>query len=82
MGGHSHVGLLHGLLAGGLIGKLAVDADALAQALGQHLLGLGIQQLILQGGAAGVDDQNVHGTILLCQMIYFGCLFRAGGIIV
>ena len=27
--GHGHVGPLHGLLAGGLVGELAVDTDAL-----------------------------------------------------
>ena len=63
VGGHGNVDSVQHLLALhlGLIGELAVDADALAKALGQHLLGLGVEQLILQGGAAGVDDQNIHG---------------------
>ena len=43
VGGHGHVGGLDGSLAGGLIGKLAVDADALTQALGQDLLGIGVE---------------------------------------
>ena len=60
MGGHGHVLGVDGLLAGGLIGEFAVDADALAQALGQHRLGVGVQQLVLQGRAAGVDYQNFH----------------------
>ena len=60
MGGHSHVGGLDSRFASGLISKLAVDADALTQALGQDLLGIGVEQLILQGRAAGVDDQYVH----------------------
>ena len=58
MGGHGHVHRVQLFLAGqlGLIGELAVDADALAQALGQQLAALGIQQLIFQGRAARVDD--------------------------
>ena len=44
----------------GLVGELAVDADALAQALGQQRAGVGIEQLILQGRASCVDDQNIH----------------------
>ena len=62
VGGHGHVGVLDGLLAGGLIGELAVQANALTQALGQDLLSVGVEQLILQRGAAGVDDKNVHGN--------------------
>ena len=62
VGGHGHVGRLDGLLAGGFVGELAVNADALAQALGQNLLGLRVEQLILQGGAAGIDHKNVHGN--------------------
>ena len=62
MGGHGDVDGVQHLLALhlGLVGELAVDADALAQALGQQSTGLGIQQLILQGRTAGVDDENVH----------------------
>ena len=58
MGGHGHVNGVLLFLTGdlGLIGELAVDADALAQALGQQLAVFGVQQLILQGRAAGVDD--------------------------
>ena len=62
VGGHGHVGVLDGLLAGGLIGELAVQADALTQTLGQDLLSVGVEQLVLQRGAAGVDDKNVHGN--------------------
>ena len=65
VGGHGHVGLFDGLLAGGLVGELAVDADALTQTLGQNLLSLRIEQLILQGRTAGVDYQNIHGNRLL-----------------
>ena len=73
MSGHGNVGLFHRLLALGLVGELAVDADALAQALGQHLLGLGVEQLILQRGTAGVDYQNIHGNRLLLKS-NLGCL--------
>ena len=51
VGGHGHIGGLDGLLALhlGLVGELAVDADALAEALGQQMAGFRVQQLILQG---------------------------------
>ena len=67
MGGHSNVNSVQNSLALhlGLIGELAVDADTLAQALGQQIAGHGVQQLILQGRAAGVDHKNIHGNRLL-----------------
>ena len=40
--------------------QAAVDADALAQPLGEHLTGGGVHELILEGGTACVDDQNFH----------------------
>ena len=60
--GHGDVGGLDGLLALelGLVGELAVDADALAKALGEQRAGGGIEKLILQGRASCVDDQNIH----------------------
>ena len=60
MGGHGHVAGVYGGLPRGLIGEFAVDADALAKALGQHVLAAGVQQLVFQGRAAGVDDENFH----------------------
>ena len=62
VGGHGHVHGVQSCLALhlGLVGELAVDADALAQALGQQAAGLGIQQLVFQRRAARVDYQNVH----------------------
>ena len=67
VGGHGHVHGVQGLLALhlGLIGELAVDADALAQALGQQHAGFRVEQLILQGRTACVDDENVHDSRLL-----------------
>ena len=38
----------------------AIDADALAQALGHYLARLGVEQLVLQRRAASVDNQNFH----------------------
>ena len=75
--GHGHIGLLDSLLAGGLIGELTVDTDALTQTLGQDLLSLGVEQLILQRRTAGVDYQNIHGNRLLHTLIFkhaLGCL--------
>ena len=43
--------------------EVAVDADALAQTFGQDVFGLHVDQLILQGGAAGIDDKNFHTQI-------------------
>ena len=54
--------VLHHLLATelGVAEDTAILADALAIALGEHLAGVGIHELILERGAAGVDDQHVH----------------------
>ena len=89
VGGHGHVDGVQHLLALhlGLVGELAVDADALAQALGQQGAGLGVQQLILQGRAASVDNQNVHvyrllffwglrGTPRIVRSVYRSCTER------
>ena len=67
MGGHGHIDSVQDLFALhlGLIGEFAVDADALAQALGQQHAGLRVEQLILQGRTASVDDENVHDSRLL-----------------
>ena len=64
VGGHGDV-LLDVLAAGDLVGQTAVDADALAQALGEDLAALRLHKLVLQGGAACVDDQNFHGFLSL-----------------
>ena len=64
MGGHGDLKLVLGVLGGDLVGQAAVDADALAQALGQHLAGVGVHELILEGRATCVDDQNFHGNDL------------------
>ena len=56
MGGHVQLGFVLQVPAGDLVGQSAVDADAFAQALGGDVPGLGVHQLILQRGAAGVDD--------------------------
>ena len=73
--GHSHISALNDLLALGLIGKLAIDTDALAQTLGQDLLSLGVEQLILQRRAAGIDNQYVHWnqSPLLQILLNFSC---------
>ena len=40
--------------------EMTVNADALAQALGHDLFGLHVDQLILQRGAAGIDNKDLH----------------------
>ena len=65
MGGHGDVDGVQGLFPLGLVGEFAVNADALAQALGQQNAARRVQKLILQGGTPRVDDQNVHDDRLL-----------------
>ena len=62
VGGHGDVGGLDGLLALelGLVGELAVDADALTKTFGEQRLVLHVDELIFQRRAAGVDNQNFH----------------------
>ena len=60
MGGHGDFPLHLLVLGGDLVGQTAVQADALTQALGRDDAGLRVHKLILQAGAAGVDNQNVH----------------------
>ena len=67
--GHVTVCVVH-ITAGGGVLDVAVDADALAQALSQNVFGIGVQQLILQGRAACVDDQNFHCVVPLLSMIF------------
>ena len=57
-----HVLFKHvGILARGLVGQLrAVDADALAKPLGDNRAAVHVDELILQGRAACVDDQYLH----------------------
>ena len=61
VGGHGNV--LDHLLVAYLVGQTAVDVDTLTQALGRYIAGLRVHQLILQAGAAGVDNQNVHWNL-------------------
>ena len=58
MGGHGNVNGVQLFLALylGLVGELTVDADTLAQTLCQKIASFGIQQLVLEGGAAGIDN--------------------------
>ena len=56
-----------GLVAVGLVSDhAAFHANALAQALAQHLLAVHIDQLILQGRRTAVNNQNFH----LCCLLY------------
>ena len=69
VGGHGHVLVEHGLAVLGLVGQVAVDADALAQTLGQELLALHVQQLVLQRGGAAVDNKNFHKSFPLFSKV-------------
>jgi LAS superfamily LD-carboxypeptidase LdcB len=59
VGGHSNVHL-NVLAAGDLVGQTTIDADTLAKTLGENFAALGLHELILQRGAAGIDHQNFH----------------------
>ena len=53
--------------------QVPVDADALAQALGEELLALHVDELVLEGGAARVDDQNFHFPISFLLFTIVNC---------
>ncbi len=44
----------------GFVSEFAIDADALAVALGQHHFPVHIDELVFERGAPRVDDQNLH----------------------
>ena len=56
---HGHL-LRHHPAVAGFMGDPAVDADALAVALGHDRFPIHIDQLILQRRTACVDNQNLH----------------------
>ena len=61
VGGHGKVFVEDALAANQrAVLEVAVDTDALAKALGHDLLSLHVNQLILERGTAGVDNQNFH----------------------
>ena len=53
-------------VAGDLVCQLAIDVDALAQALGEDLTGGQVHQLVLQRRAACIDHENFSW---LCQLL-------------
>ena len=57
-----HRDILFELLARGddLVVQAAVQTDALTEAFRGDDAGIGVHQLILQAGAAGINDQNIH----------------------
>ena len=66
MGGHGDV-LFHLLAAcGNLVRQTAVQTDTLAQTLGGDVAGVRVHELVLEAGAASVDNQNVHTSIHSC----------------
>ena len=59
MSAHRHVCLIL-LVRAALMGQLAVDADSLTETLCQNGLGIHVEQLILQGRTACVNNQYFH----------------------
>ena len=47
----------------------ARDADALAEALGDDVFVLHIDELIFEGGAPAVDDQYLHSISPVCSRV-------------
>ena len=72
VGGHGDL-LLDILPAGDLVGQAAVNADTLAEALGEDLAALGLHKLILQRGTARVDYQNFH--VVTYSLLSLFCYF-------
>ena len=60
--------LHHLFVGGGLLQVAALNGDALHLSLGDDLFSLHVDQLILQGGRTGIDNQNFHGLCLLTRM--------------
>ena len=65
MGGHGNFPLDLDILVGNLVGQSAVEGDTLAQTLGKDLAGIRVHELILEGRASCVDNQNFHWLHLL-----------------
>ena len=65
MGGHGDLPLDLDILVGNLVGQSAVEGDTLAQTLGKDLTGVRVHELILEGRASCVDNQNFHWLHLL-----------------
>ena len=66
MGGHGDV-LFHLLAAcGNLVRQTAVQTDTLTQTLGGDVAGVRVHELVLEAGAASIDNQNVHTSIHSC----------------
>ena len=57
---HADLDLLLAAVRGLVAENAHLKADLLAVALGEHLLVVHVDQLILERGAAGVDNQNFH----------------------
>ena len=57
---HADLDLLLAAVRGLVTENAHLKADLLAVALGEHLLVVHVDQLILERGAAGVDNQNFH----------------------
>ena len=71
MRGHGDVALDLQTGGGDLVCQLAIDVDALAQALGEDLTGGRVHQLVLQRRAACIDHENFHGCVNSCKNIVF-----------
>ena len=66
MGRQGNILVEHGLAADERgVFQMTVDAYPLAKALREHGLGLHINELVLEGGASGVDDQYFHFSSIL-----------------
>jgi hypothetical protein len=49
----------------GVFDQGCVEADAFRNAAGEDFAAFSIQQLVLEGRAAGIDDKDLHDSLLL-----------------
>ena len=61
MGGHRNILIEHRLAADKRsVLEVSVNTDTLTKTLGQKRLGLHVDELVLEGGAARVNNKNFH----------------------
>ena len=70
MGGHRNIAHDLDVLGRNLMGQTAVDVDPLTQTLGEDLAGFRVHELILQGRAACIDNENVHDDFNSCKNLF------------
>ncbi len=83
VGGHGKLTDFLNVTVRNLVGQSAVDADTLANTLCEYIAALGIHELILQGRAACVNNENFHDFVISCKNVFafldnlmIGCIYH------